>query len=258
VSEKIFMCYRQRDNAGYAGRISDHLGRHFGPGAVFRDVETMPYGDDFVAVVQETVAGCRAFLVIIGPHWLVTGDGDRRLDDPRDFVRLEIESALAKNIRVIPVLIDGARMPAAHELPPGIASIATRHAVEITDGRFEYDITRLIKAIELTRPPTPPAGRPTTEEGPGSPRAGGETPRPPPKRVAIPLGRSYLSVMLCLPLGALAVSESNKCSTALASGDYTSAQAASEAATKWNRLAFWAAAPWWIILWSMLFSALSK
>ena len=115
---KIFISYRRDDSAGHAGRLCDHLVGHFGQQNVFMDVEAIKPGLDFVEVVQEAVGSCDALIAVIGREWLGASDGSgrRRLENPEDLVRLEIATALARNIRVIPVLVRGAREPLAAEL----------------------------------------------------------------------------------------------------------------------------------------------
>src|SRR6266511_6312114 len=115
---KIFINYRRDDSRGTAGRLNDRLIETFGRNKIFMDVDHIPAGADFVAYLNEQVASSDAFLIVIGPNWLDAKDesGRRRLDDHDDFVAIEIAAALERNIRVIPVLIDGARMPKASEL----------------------------------------------------------------------------------------------------------------------------------------------
>src|SRR5215471_15899005 len=103
----VFISYRREDTAGYSGRIYDHFRDHFGEKRVFIDVDTIQPGEDFIQVIEEKVASCDVLVAVIGPHWVsaLNEAGKRRLDDPRDFVRVEIAAALARNIRVIPVLV---------------------------------------------------------------------------------------------------------------------------------------------------------
>jgi hypothetical protein len=145
----IFISYRREETAYPAGWLFDRLVEHFGKGQVFKDVDSIELGDDFVEVISRAVGGCDVLLALIGDRWLTaTGeDGKRRLDDPEDFVRLEIEAALTRNVRVIPVLVEGARMPRALELPPSMANLAYRQAHELSPARFNSDADRLIKAL---------------------------------------------------------------------------------------------------------------
>ncbi len=145
---KIFISYRRNDSATSAGRIYDRLEGHFGQGQVFMDVDTIRPGLDFVEVVQEAVGACDALIAVIGREWLGASDesGRRRLENPEDLVRLEIATALEREIRVIPVLVQGARMPVATDLPKGLEALARRNSVEVSDNRFRTEIDQLIKA----------------------------------------------------------------------------------------------------------------
>src|SRR5215813_2477651 len=102
------------------------------------DIDTIPLGVDFVGVIEDAVARCDVLLAVIGPRWLTSQDaqGSRRLDDPNDFVRLEIEAALKRGVRVVPVRVDGAAMPAAEQLPPSLRPLARRQAIEMDDTRW--------------------------------------------------------------------------------------------------------------------------
>ncbi|HEY1783754.1 MAG TPA: toll/interleukin-1 receptor domain-containing protein [Roseiarcus sp.] len=145
----VFICYRREDSAGFAGRIYDRLKASLGRESVFIDVDNIPAGRDFVEVLTERVARCDALVALIGRNWLTSSDGDnrRRLDDPDDFVRIEIEAALARNVKVIPVLVDGASMPQADDLPEGLKKLARRQGIEISHNRFDSDAERLTDAL---------------------------------------------------------------------------------------------------------------
>jgi hypothetical protein len=122
--------------------LTDHLKLHFGDKQIFRDVEAIEAGFDFVEAINNAVSQCAVLLAIIGPNWLKVTDsqGRRRLDDSNDFVRLEIAAALHRNIRVVPVLVGGAVMPKAEDLPQGIESLARRRqAHELSDARWDFD-----------------------------------------------------------------------------------------------------------------------
>jgi hypothetical protein len=156
----IFLNYRRDDTAGHAGRLFDRLNWRF-PGRVFRDVTGIDYGLDFTAEIEHKLAACRVLIVLIGKHWLTLKDdeGRRRIDNEDDFVRLEVASGLRRNIRVIPVLVSGAQMPAAADLPPDLQPLAKRNALEITEPDFDNDAQRLIRALEQAlgeQPPPPP------------------------------------------------------------------------------------------------------
>jgi hypothetical protein len=144
--------YRRTDSAGTAGRLSDSLSRHFGAGQVFRDVDSIEAGEDFEQAIGAALRAAPAVLVVIGPRWLEASPkgGPRRIDDPLDYVRREIEMALAASTLVIPVLVDGARLPAAEDLPASIRDLTKRNAAELTDPRWKEDARGLIRRLEET------------------------------------------------------------------------------------------------------------
>ncbi len=146
----IFINYRRDDSAAYAGRIYDRLAKHFGRENCFMDIDHIAPGEDFKRVIQEKLSAVQVAVVLIGKQWLNIKDnnGQRRLDNPDDFVRLEIATLLARKIRVVPVLVGGADVPDAAQLPDSLASLAERNAYEISDTRFHDDINRLIQALE--------------------------------------------------------------------------------------------------------------
>jgi hypothetical protein len=149
---RIFISYRRDETAYPAGWLFDRLAQHFGAGQVFKDVDSIELGDDFVQVITKAVGSCDVLLALIGNQWLTITDAQerRRLDDPDDFVRVEIEAALSRNVRIIPILVDGARMPHADELPAGLAGLTRRQALELSPSRFEYDTSRLLKVLDMT------------------------------------------------------------------------------------------------------------
>jgi len=146
----IFISYRRGDSAGYAGRLADELIARFGQDRVFVDIEGLKPGDDYIESIERSVGSCDALLVIIGHRWLTETDegGRRRLDDPDDLHRLEIAEALERNVRVIPVLVGGARMPRTQDLPDGLTRLARRQSCEIGDARWHYDVQQLIGVLD--------------------------------------------------------------------------------------------------------------
>jgi tetratricopeptide (TPR) repeat protein len=146
---RIFINYRREDSPGIAGRLHDRLGQSFGRKTLFMDVDHIPPGVDFVTHLNNQVAACDVFLAIIGPNWLnVTNEkGERRLDATDDFVAIEIAAALARNIRVIPVLVDGARMPKAGDLPKSLKPLVRRQAIDLRHTHFGRDADALIEKI---------------------------------------------------------------------------------------------------------------
>lgn len=147
---RIFICYRRDDTAGHAGRLYDNLRTHFGDDQVFIDINAIDPGVEYPKLIDRTLGSIDVALVLIGRQWLEARDpsGGRRLDDPEDMVRLEIAAALNRDdVLVIPVLVQGATMPHPNELPPDIAGLARRNALEISDARWNFDADRLAGAL---------------------------------------------------------------------------------------------------------------
>ena len=145
MAQRIFISYRRDDSRGYAGRLQGDLSRRYSEEHVFRDVE-IPPGADFGEYITSLVDKCNVVLAIIGPSWLDARDreGERRIDNPDDWVRLEIERALARDgVEVIPVLVDGARLPPREELPESLLALRRRNAFELSDRRWDYDVGQL-------------------------------------------------------------------------------------------------------------------
>jgi hypothetical protein len=156
---KLFLSYRRADSAQVTGRVYDKLAAFYGEESVFKDVDSIPLGADFRHVLEESIARCDVMLPIIGRNWLTATDevGRRRLDDPFDFVRAELETALSRSVRIIPLLVEGAAMPKADQLPEILHALAYRNATTIRpDPDFHRDMQRVIDAIGL--PTSPSAG----------------------------------------------------------------------------------------------------
>jgi TIR domain len=149
MSGKIFISYRRLDSAAYAGRIYDRLEREFGRASLFMDVDSLPPGINFVKALKSKVVKCKVLLAIIDRRWLKARDedGKRRLDNKNDFVRVEIAAALKRDIRVIPVLLDGTKMPKAIELPDDLKDLASRSGFNVRHDSFSSDVTRLVRAL---------------------------------------------------------------------------------------------------------------
>lgn len=145
----IFISYRREDTVGNAGRLFDRLAERFGRDKVCRDIEDFPAGEDFVLAIKQKIERSDVLLALIGPRWLTATDeeGRWRLADENDFVRLEIVTALERNIRIIPVLLHGARMPKAKDLPGDLAPLARRNAFEIRDSGFDQDVGQLVHVL---------------------------------------------------------------------------------------------------------------
>jgi hypothetical protein len=151
---KIFINYRRDDTRWVAGRLIDALRGYFGDDRVFRDVEGIAGGVEFGDVINQTMQLSDAVIVLIGPDWLTATNhkGERRLDDPDDWVSREIDGALRKDVPVYPVLIENTPMPCKDELPDALKPLVDRNAMSISDLRFENDVIRLAKTIAIDIP----------------------------------------------------------------------------------------------------------
>jgi hypothetical protein len=149
---KIAISYRRADSAAMAGRICDRLIAHYGEDAVFMDVDKIPFGIDFRDHIRDTLLKTDVVIAVIGPNWVGRdAGGAARIAEVTDPVRAEIETALGQHKAVIPVLVDGARMPSATELPPPLAAFAFLNAAEVSSGRdFRVHMDRVIDAIDRT------------------------------------------------------------------------------------------------------------
>ena len=147
----VFLSYRREDSADVAGRIYDRLAVAFGQDQVFKDVDSIPLGVDFREHLQQVVGRCDVVLAVIGDQWLATaraGEASSRLEDPKDFVRIELESALQRGIPVIPVLVRGAAVPHEAELPSTLGTLAYRSGISVrADPDFHRDMDRLIDGV---------------------------------------------------------------------------------------------------------------
>ena len=145
----VFISYRREDASGFAGRLHQSLSEHFGPGRVFRDVDTITPGAHFPELISRSLHDCGAFVVVIGREWAVDLKGRRRLDDPADWVRVELEAALGRDdVLVVPVLVENAVMPSAADLPESLSPLASRNALEVSDSRWDYDVKRLTDELD--------------------------------------------------------------------------------------------------------------
>ena len=149
------MSYRRQDSAGHAGRVYDGLAARFGDDNVFMDVNSIRPGDPFMDVLERTLSEIDLMVVVLGPRWVTIEDdaGRRRLDDPDDFIRMEVSRALERDdVRVIPVRVAGAGVPSRDELPEPLRKLADRQAIELTDEHWTSDFVRLVSAIERKTP----------------------------------------------------------------------------------------------------------
>ena len=151
---KLFISYRRGDARGIAGRLSDTIAAYFGDQRVFRDIESIEGGADFGNVIEESLQTADAVIVLIGPDWLTLQDdnGQRRIDDPQDWVAQEIAVAMQLKKPVFPVLVENASMPRAEELPEKLKHLTRYNAISISDDRWKTDVERLAKIISFEIP----------------------------------------------------------------------------------------------------------
>jgi TIR domain/HEAT repeats len=147
---RIFISYRREQTSAYAGRLYDRLAQEFGESSVFMDVASIVPGEDFAQAIERVVENSSIALVIIGHKWADIRDdeGHRKIDDPGDWVRLEIEASLRKRLPVLPVLVAEAKMPSREELPSSLASFSRRQAVVLSDASFRRDASELIEILK--------------------------------------------------------------------------------------------------------------
>ncbi|MEM7649399.1 MAG: toll/interleukin-1 receptor domain-containing protein, partial [Cyanobacteria bacterium P01_A01_bin.70] len=198
----IFISYRRSDSITEAGRIYDRLVEAFGAEQIFKDVDNIPYGADFVEYLDQAVSQCDVLLPLIGSTWLSTTDaqGERRLNDPNDFVRIEIESALKRDILVVPILLNGAVMPGPSDLKGDLQVLARRNAAQVRhDPDFHSDMRRLISKLEeyfvsrgLAAAPSPQGVAPLAASTPETKSN---------NAVLIPAGLSFLGGLMAILLG---------------------------------------------------------
>ncbi len=146
----IFISYRRDESRHAAGRLADDLSQAFGAEHIFRDIEGIELGVEFAKSLEQALAACSVMLVLIGPQWLGMPDrkrGGRRLDQADDWIRQEIATALQRDVRVVPVLLEGTALPDATELPADIRSLVARQAMELSDVRWRGDLQRLVEAL---------------------------------------------------------------------------------------------------------------
>ncbi len=163
----IFISYRRSDSPDATGRIYDRLVGEFGKAQVFKDVDSIPLGRDFRGHLNDIVGNCGVMLAIVGPHWTEARNpaGQRRLEDPDDFVRIELETALARDIPVVPVLVGHAQLPVAADLPGSLGSLVFRQSIAVRpDPDFHNDATRLVTALRAILDPEAAAATAAAEQ----------------------------------------------------------------------------------------------
>lgn len=146
---RVFLSYRRADVAGHAGRLTDALVQRLGAKSVFHDVTAIAPGQDYTAAIDRALDGCDALLAVIGPGWLTTStaQGDRRLFEADDYVRLELSRALSRQVRVVPVLVGGATLPVAADLPEELKGLVQRQAVVLHDENWHQDVESLVRSL---------------------------------------------------------------------------------------------------------------
>lgn len=150
ATKKIFISYRVQDTAGETGRLVDALKQHFSDDQIFMDIENLEPGADFTKAIERSLSTCDVFLAVIGPHWLGEKDGEPRINNPNDWVRLEVGTALNRDIRVVPVLVNGGTLPAAEQLPEDLQPLLRRQSIEISNKRWRYDTDQLLSFLVNT------------------------------------------------------------------------------------------------------------
>jgi len=159
---KVFISYRRADSALRATKLSKHIGMRFGKDLVFRDVEDIKPGTEWLKEIRRELASCEVFLIVIGPHWLTDARGRRRLDDPNDVLRMEIAKALTGTRTILPVLVGGASMPLPETLPQNLRPISNHQAMTLTDNKWMPNVNALIDRLrEIILPRA--AGLPLTQ-----------------------------------------------------------------------------------------------
>ena len=151
VRRNVFVGYRREDSAGHAGRLHDRFVARWGTDRVFLDIDSLSPGDDFVEVIDRTLDECLLVVLVIGPRWLDIRDdqGCRRIDNSVDYHRREIEQSLQRKVRMIPVLVGGARMPIPSNLPESLSGLCRLNAFEVSDRRFNHDSLKLVEVMNV-------------------------------------------------------------------------------------------------------------
>ncbi len=254
----IFINYRKDDSSWNALALYNELLKYFPKESIFKDFNTIRPGDDFVESIQKALSHCNVLLVVMSRNWLEVKDkhGNRRINDPDDLVRIEIATAIERNIQVIPVLFDNIPMPTGADLPDNLRSLPRRQFVEIETTRFEADVKKLADAIKELMPDDQPVhGKKETTGNVGGHQSHQNTVNEDTKRsqqenvhqgnvqhlhgiTNAPGAKpdNYLvfaiitTVLCCLPLGIVSIIHSTKVDNLWNSGRYAEATAASNQA----------------------------
>lgn len=250
----IFINYRKDDSNWNALALYNDLQKYFKKEQLFKDFNAILPGDDFIVSIENALGKCNVLLVVIGRQWLhvKNADGTRRLDDPDDFVRLEVATALERGIQVVPVLFDDTPMPRPEELPENLRALCRRQFIEIDSKRFDDDVRNLAEAIKKILPAEkisstspPPAYEP-------KPRASQEpshqhTQQVHPVKPDNNLVWGIISTLLCcLPVGIVSIVYASRVDGLYSSGKYVEAKDAAGKAKQWAIYSAIAAVAWWI------------
>jgi hypothetical protein len=149
LERRVFINYRTHDTAHAAGRLAEELMRQFGGERVFIDVVSMKPGVDFRADIAYAIARTAVMLVLIGDRWLRSPDGRKRLHEPHDVLRLEIEQAIHTDVRIIPLLVDDAKMPAMDDLPVTLRPLGRYNSMKVSARTFRRDVEDVVRTITL-------------------------------------------------------------------------------------------------------------
>ena len=250
----IFINYRKDDSNWNALALYNDLLKYFDKEQLFKDFNAILPGDDFAVSIQNALNKCNVLLVVIGRNWLrMEGpDGKRRLDDPDDFVRLEIATALERGVQVVPVLFDGTPMPKPEELPENLRTLCRRQFIEIDPKRFEDDVRNLAEALKKILPAEEPQPqpRPNPQFNTGNanrpqpqPNYGGTTPKPDNNLLWAILS----TVLCCLPLGIVSIIHATKVDSLYNTGHYEEAASEAKKAKQWAIYSVIGAVICWII-----------
>ena len=201
----IFINYRREDSEGYAITLQDRLAKHFGEKQLFMDVDNIKPVVDFMQAIEKSLSSCEVVLVLIGTRWLDAKDeqGNRCLENSSDPLRVEIETALNSDARVIPILLHGTAMPESDKLPASLAPLTRRHAIEISSSHRDFDLEQLLTTLEKI-PGLEPLARQDeaqTAAAETAPEATATT--PPPRRNALKHGivGAGATILLLVTLG---------------------------------------------------------
>ena len=268
----IFINYRKDDSSWNALALYNELLKYFPKESIFKDFNTIRPGDDFVESIQKALSNCNVLLVVMSRNWLEVKDkhGNRRINDPDDLVRIEIATAIERNIQVIPVLFDNIPMPTSADLPENLRSLPRRQFVEIETTRFEPDVKKLADAIKELMPDQPIHGKRdsagnisghqpsqhTSNQNINRPenvqRMQGSTVAPGGKPDNYLVFAIISTVLCCLPLGIVSIIHSTKVDNLWNAGQHTEARTASNQAKQFAIYSAIAAAIVWIIYFGLL------